>query len=113
MHLLEKTVFSYLPHDMKPLKEKKIMKKKKERQKTLECSTKLTWEAAAAGSKETLQEQHSRVSGRNQSEEAVLHLAALAAFVFCAACVPFLGLGHLGTASSSNASTRRQKWWWW
>lgn len=32
-----------------------------------ECSTKLTWEAAAAGSKETFQEQHSWVSGRNQS----------------------------------------------
>lgn len=44
-------------------------------------------EAAAAGSKGTFQEQHSWVSGRNQSEEAVLHLAAPPGFVFGTACV--------------------------
>lgn len=66
----------------------------------------MTWEAAAAGSKEAFQEQHRWVAGRNQSEEAVLHLAALAGFVFCTACVPFLGRGHLRTGSSSNAENR-------
>lgn len=69
----------------------------------------MTWEAAAAGSKETFQEQHSWVSGRNQSEEAVLHLAALAGFMFCTACVPFFGPGHLGTGSSSNAKNKEKE----